>query len=224
MKFSDNITSEARYMLIKDKEQLTKTEIGEIIRYPFKSLASYCTALSNSDIRRIKEIERINILNFFNALRIVLGKGSGYEMEVFNRSLSEGPLKIALLTSRLQPNPKLQFITFVKIACKILLTRKYEKTYSLIDHVNVRIDGIMPRNVLKSRQDLGNKWFTDFVENKLFLFERLVLLRFQEDLFSILSTSFAYSIYSFNPDSYRFPEDISENDMIYLILQKFVYS
>jgi len=222
MKFSDNITTEDRYLKLRNQEMLSYDNLGELIRYPFKSLASYCTDLDSYDIIKIKRIENLNILNFYNALRIVLGQCSENETEVFNRYLSVEPLKSAVLASRLYQDNRKSYITFIKSACKIILTTKQNNYNGIVDPINVKISGTMPRNFLKSRQFLGDKWFNDFIDCKLFLLERLILFGVCEDLFPMLATSIAYSIFSFSPDRYFFINNNKENEAIYLILQDFI--
>lgn len=222
MRFSENITSEFRYLQLMRLEKLTIDNIGELIRYPFKSLVSYCTDLTANDIRAIKKIENQNILNLFNTLRIVLGHGSDEEQQIFNRNLSVEPLKSAVLASRLYADSRLRYVNFIKSACKIILTQNPKKIYSFVDPINVRIMGSMPWNFLKSRQEIGDKWFNDFVEAKLLLFEKLIMFGVGEDVFPTLATSFAYSIYSFSPEKFYIPININENDAVYMILEKFI--
>jgi hypothetical protein len=124
--------------------------------------------------------------------------------------------------SKLQQDPKLQYISFIKNACKIVLTEKQREVKNFIDPINVQIFGSMPRNFFKSRQHLGDKWFNDFIDNKLFLFEKLILSGVTENIFPILSTSIAYSVYSFSPDKYYIQENTSESDIIFSILNKFI--
>lgn len=70
MEFGNNITSEARYLILLGQEKLTMDNLGELIRYPFKSLTSYCTDLTWYDIKAIRHIENTNILIFL--MRFVL--------------------------------------------------------------------------------------------------------------------------------------------------------
>lgn len=222
MKFSDNITPEARYLILMGYTKLTMDNLGELIRYPFKSLSLYCPDLTSYDKKAIRDIENKNILNFFNTLRIVMGHGSDEEKTIFNRNLRIEPLRSAVLSSRLYQDPRLRYINFIKNACKIILTQKRKEIDGFIDPINVKIFGTMPRNFLKSRQAIGDKWFNDFIDNKLLLLEKLILAGVVEDAFPALTTSIAYSIYSFSPGKYYIPNNISENDAVYMILEKFI--
>lgn len=222
MKFAEQITKESRFLVLQDKNRLSHEELGELIRYPFKSLASYCSDLTSSEVKKIKKIEEVNILYFFNAMRIILGHGSAQEKEIFKRNLSKEPLKTAILMSKLQQDIKLQYISFVKNACKIILTKKQKEINRFIEPINVQIFGSMPRNILKSRQQLGDKWYNDFIDNKLLLFEKLVLSGIIDDIFPLISMSIAYSVYFYSPEKYYISEVSSENDIIFSILEKFI--
>lgn len=83
-----------------------------------------------------------------------MGHGSDEEQKLFNRNLSIEPLRNAILSSRLHQDPRLQYINFIKSACKIILTQEKKEINGFIDPINVRIYGDMPRNFLKSRK----KW------------------------------------------------------------------
>ena len=216
-----NITTRPKYLILQDKENISLDELGELIRYPFVPLESYSKNLSVSEKNKIKRIEDINIYYFFNALRIVFGASSSEESKIFQRKLSKEPLKTAILLSKTKPSPIEQYISFIENACKILLSA--HKGYSKYENIlTVSITGSMPHDFLVSRQEEGNKWYRDFIDSKFKMFEKICYIGLKDKAFQLLVTSLAYSIYYFTPSRFYIPNDINENDSIYIVLSTFI--
>lgn len=218
----DNITSEERYILLSSKTHLSLSELGELVRYPFVPLCSYCTNLSNSDKIRIKEIEDKNIYYFFKSLSVVLGNASKEEIQVFQNNLTKEPLRSAVIISRTKDDPVEKYISFVETACKILLSINSYGYKPYNDSTKFGIAGSMPRDFLKSRQEDGNKWFNDFVTTKLKLFRLICEMGVKQEPFPILTTSIAYSLYHFTPKRYNISNGLNESDAIYVVMAKFL--
>lgn len=221
MNLSVNITKRERFLILINKETLSLDELGELIRYPFVPLANYSRDLSSTDKNIIKQIEDINIYYFFKALRVVFGECSIEESSVFQKNLQKEPLKTAVIISRIKRTPIEQYISFIENCCKILLSA--HKGYTKYEnYLIVSINGNMPRDFLSSRQEEGNKWYRDFIDNKFKIFERICNMGFKDKAFQLLLTSLAYSMYYFTPYRFYIPDEMDENDSIYLVLTTFI--
>lgn len=216
-----NITRKERYLILINKDIISLDELDELIRYPFVPLEAYSKNLSSSDKYKIKLIEDINIYYFFKALRIVFGESSSEESSMFQRSLLIEPLKTAVMLSKTKCSPIEQYISFIENSCKILLSS--HKGYTKYENfLTVNIVGNMPRDFLSSRQEEGNKWYQDFIEHKFKVFEKICFMGLKERAFDLLLTSLAYSIYYFTPSRFYIPNEMDENNSIYIVLTTFI--
>ena len=205
MDLKSNIITKAQYENYRIRLCLEPTDVYAMARYPFVSLTSRCENLSHSEYERVKKIEDLNIFYFLNAVKIVCGVGSEQELVTFYRAITEEPLRTAVLLGQAESNPTDKFITFMVNAIKILLSPKDGNQGGIYfrDPVNVGIVGSMPRDFFKSRQDIGNTWYREFVNQKMELLSYICRFVDKTDVFPIILMSVAYSLYAFTPIRYR---------------------
>lgn len=224
MHIKSNILSKAEYDFYRNKLLVEPADVYAMARYPFVSLISRCDHLSNSEYEKVKKIEDLNIFYFLSTLKLVCGIGSEQELTTFRRALTEEPLRTAVLLGQVESNPTDMFITFMVNAIKILLSPKDGKDGGIYfrDPVNVGIVGTMPRDFFKSRQEIGNVWYKEFVNQKMELLSYVCRYVDKTDVFQIILMSIAYSLYAYTPQRYKVSEDCSENENLHNILNQFI--
>lgn len=219
MNLQDYIINKSTFDLLVSKKTISINELYQLARYPSKSLSDFCGNLPNYDFKNVKKIEDLNIYYFLNTLKILFGLGNKEEQTVFQNSLKFEPLRTAVLLSKLQNNPTERYIVFIENACKIMLSKPNVGLF--LDPINIKIEGSMPRNFFKSRQEIGNLWFQTFIEDKLIIFKRVCRCYKIEEAFPILVMSIAYSLYTFTPQRYHISYCEDEDTALHKVIKIF---
>jgi hypothetical protein len=216
-----NMTSFKEYNSLLHLQKYNNEQLLKLAQYPYESLVSLCENVSFYERNKIKEIEDLNIWHFINALNLLFGLASKEEQELFNANLMKEPLRTAVYLSQQEASPQNRFITFIELACKILLSNGGKKGMFL-DPIDIKIDGNMPRDLFKSRQNIGNEWFNKFVENKLSVLKMAYNKSSPETAYAIVLKSIAYSLYNFTPYRYHIRYCKDEDEALHLILKVFI--
>lgn len=222
MDITTKITAKTIYEELIQKTISPVEDVYAIARYPYISLTELCGNLNSFEYRRIKEIEDLNIYYFLNTIRIVLGLGSSKETETFKKTVSKEPLRTAAILGNMETNPIEKFITFTTTATKILLSPQDGGNHFFCNPINVAIVGSMPRHFLKSRQEIGNIWYGKFVDIKLDLMARAYRIMNIENVFSVMLTSIAYSLYHYTSSRYSISNNKTEDENLHIVLKCFL--
>lgn len=222
MKLNSQIISLERYNELSVHRKSSLEEIYAMARYPYISLADFCGNVSSYERDRIKKIEDLNIYFFLNTIKIVCGRGSISETETFKDAMNYEPLRSAVILGQMQSDLNEKFITFISSAIRMLMSPEDAGDQFFRNPINIGLTGSMPRNFFKSRKEIGNHWFKNFIELKLDLIARLCRLGRKEEIFTLMLYSISYSLYSFSPYRYPVSEYLSENDNLHIILNKFL--
>ena len=215
------MTSRSGYAELIQKKNSSVEDIYAIAHYPYIPLAELCENLACSERKGVKEIEDLNIYYFIKTFKIVFGLGTPRETETFHRALVEEPLRTAVILGRIETNPTEKLITFFTTAVRVLLSPKDGGNRFFRNPINVGIVGSMPRQLFKSRQSIGNMWYETFVNIKLDLMARICRVMDVEEVFPIMLTSVAYSLYYYTPSRYPISNKYTEKENVSIILQKF---
>lgn len=219
-----NLLSKAQYDNYRSKLYVNFADVNAMARYPFVSLIERCKNLSKSEYEKVKDIEDLNIFYFLSTVKLVCGIGTEHELATFHRAITEEPLRTAVLLGQAESNPTDKYITFMVNAIKILLSPKDGEGGGIYfrDPVNVGIVGNMPRDLFKSRQEIGNVWYKEFVNQKMELLFYVCKYVDKTKVFPIMMMSIAYSLYAYTPERYRILENSSEDENIHIILNSFI--
>lgn len=215
------MTSLSEYNSLLSLVNLNNDQIQKIAQYPHRSLLSLCDDVTFYDKNKIKEIEDQNIWYLINSINLIFGLASNEQQKLFNSNLTKEPLRTAVFLAQQETNPKYRFITFAETACKILLSYG-GKPGIFLDPIDVKISGTMPRNFFKSRQSIGDRWFNEFVDNKLTVLRLAYINISPEKAYSIFLKSIAYSLYNFTPYRYHIQFCKDENEALHRILNIFI--
>lgn len=221
MDITTKITTKTIYEELIQETNSSVEDVYAIARYPYISLTKICGDLNSFEYKCIKRIEDLNIYYFLNTIRIVLGLGSSEETENFKKAVSKEPLRTAAILGSMETNSKEKFITFTTIATKILLSPQDGGNQFFCNPINVAIVGSMPRHFLKSRQEIGNMWYGKFVDIKLDLMARAYRIMNIKNMFSVMLTSIAYSLYHYTPSRYLISNNSTENENLHIVLRHF---
>lgn len=221
MKFIENITSQSVYESFLHKDNLSFNELLQLARYPYISLSEYCGNINNYEEKKVKEIEDMNIFYFLNAFKIVMGFGTVQESSVFQKSLTQEPLRTAVILAQNVKDDKERIISLYSNAIRILLSPQNGNEL-FRDPINIGIVGNMPRYFSKSRQSMADNWYSNFVELKLYLFGKICKILDITESLSIMMMSIAYSLYKYTPYRYHISDYKCENENLQIILTVFM--
>ena len=149
MDLKENLITKDYFLYLIRKQEINPIELKQLICFPFVPLSLYLGDVSKNEEPKIKKIEDINILYFFNSLRICFDKASSREMEIFKKNLVREPLLTAVNLTKLKINPIDKYITFIETSCKILISMNSKGKIESDNPFEIKIVGGYTMELLK---------------------------------------------------------------------------
>lgn len=205
---------------ILNKNKMSSSEKFRLAAFPYVSLLPYCnykytTALEQEKIRNIEEK---NIYRFFNVITSLFNEAF-LKDETLQNSYRNEPLRTAAIIANQEQDAAMKTPMLIKYSCLILLSLEGGET-STNCPINLKIKGKMPFRPIASKQELGNQWFSEFVDYKLNGFCKVFNFFGMQDAYIFLLRSIAYSLNYFLPAKYSVKAFSDEDSAIRHILKK----
>lgn len=198
------------------KRTITTNDRWQIDSFVSASLVDFCNDIRPNEIEKVHTLEEKNLYRYLNASSIILGI---YGQEVFTRLLMSSPFSDVLYELKKEYSGKELEKSFIIIMTKMALALGGNGGNQIATPI---FEGEMPQKFMSFRNQTAKDWFGKLVATKVYVLANIYEKTSWEEAKSHLFANMAYQLHHSNPIKYNIDTNVSMNDALKNIMQKFI--